>query len=114
MDKKRKKELLEAYKFRRPEMGIIAYHCKETGDVFLDISKDTNASFNGTNMKLSSNLHPNKDLQSLWNKYGAAAFERTVLEVLKYDDPHKDHSAELEELLEKHLAANPKARRMWR
>lgn len=41
MDTKRKKELLEAYKNRHPEMGVISYRCKETGEVFLGISKDT-------------------------------------------------------------------------
>jgi len=29
MDTKRKKELLEAYKNRHPEMGVIFYRCKE-------------------------------------------------------------------------------------
>ena len=33
MDIKRKKELLEAYKNRYPEMGVISYRCKETGEV---------------------------------------------------------------------------------
>jgi len=33
LDKQRRKELREAYKFRRPEMGVIAYHCKATGDL---------------------------------------------------------------------------------
>ena len=52
MDKRRKKELLEMYKNRHPEMGVISYHCKETDDVFLGISTDTKADFNSINMKL--------------------------------------------------------------
>ena len=68
MDTKRKKELLEAYKNRHPEMGVISYRCKETGEVFLGISKDTKSDFNSTNMKLAANWHPNKRLQELWNK----------------------------------------------
>lgn len=114
MDMKRKKELLEAYKFRHPEMGVISYHCKETGDVFLDISKDTKASFNSSNMKLAANWHPNKRLQELWNKYGRESFVLSVVEVLKYSDPHKDHTAELKEMINQHLAENPQARRVWR
>jgi hypothetical protein len=55
MDIKRKKELLESYKNRHPEMGVISYCCKETGEIFLGISKDTKADFNSTNMKLSAN-----------------------------------------------------------
>ncbi len=114
MDIKRKKELLEAYKFRRPEMGVISYYCKETDDVFLDISRDTKASFNSINMKLSANWHPNKQLQELWNKHGPEGFKLSVVEVLNYDSPHEDHTAELEDLIEQRLAANPKSRRVWR
>ena len=114
MDSNRKKELIEAYKFRRPEMGVISYHCKETGDVFLDTSKDTKASFNSINMRLSANWHPNKNLQELWNNYGPEAFELSVIEVLKYDDPKGDYTRELEDLIDRCLVANPKARRVWR
>ncbi|WP_069999169.1 GIY-YIG nuclease family protein [Cellulosilyticum sp. I15G10I2] len=114
MDIKRKKELLEAYKNRCPEMGVISYRCKETGEVFLGISKDTKADFNSTSVKLGANLHPNKRLQELWNKYGQESFELSVIKVLKYDDPHKDHTAELESLRQQCLAADPNARRIWR
>lgn len=114
MDIKRKKELLELYKNRHPEMGVISYCCKETGDVFLGISKDTRADFNSTNVKLGANWHPNKELQGLWNKYGQEGFELSVLKVLKYDDPNEDHTAKLERLREQCLASNPNARKIWR
>ncbi len=68
-------------------MGVVSYHCKTTGDVFLDIARDTKASFNSTNMKLSAKWHPNKHLQDLWNEHGPESFELSVVEVLKYDDP---------------------------
>lgn len=114
MDIKRKKELLENYKNRHPEMGVISYNCKETGEVFLGISKDTKADFNSTNIKLKANYHPNKRLQELWNKYGQESFELSVIRVLKYDDPHEDHTAELESLREQCLVADPNSRRIWR
>lgn len=114
MDTRRKRELLESYKSRRPEMGVISYHCKETGDVFLDTSRDTKASFNSTNFKLSGGSHPNKQLQMLWNQYGSEAFELSIVKVLKYKDPHEDHTAKLEELINQCLAENPQARRVWR
>lgn len=114
MDTKRKKELLEAYKNRHPEMGVISYCCKITGEVFLGISTDTKASFNSNNMKLSANWHPNKRLQELWNLYGSEGFELSVIKVLKYDNPHEDHTTELESLREQCLTANPNARRIWR
>jgi len=114
MDKKRKKELLEEYKHRRPEMGVISFRCKETGEAFLGISKDTNADFNSISMKLTAKLHPNKRLQELWDKYGSEGFELSVVKVLKYDDPTEDYTAKLEGLREECLAADPKAGRIWR
>lgn len=114
MDIQRKKELLELYKHRRPEMGVISYRCIETGEAFLGISKDTKSDFNSTNMKLEANWHPNKRLQELWNQYGPEGFERTVVKVLKYDDPNEDHTEKLENLREQCLAADPNARKIWR
>lgn len=114
MDTKRRKELLENYKSSRPQMGVISYSCKETGDVFLGISKDTKADFNSTNFKLSANCHPNKQLQKLWDIYGLEGFELSVIKELKYDDPTEDHTAKLESLREQCLASNPKAKRIWR
>ncbi len=114
MDMKRKKELLVTYKSRHPEMGVMSYRCRETGEVFLGISKDTKSDFNSTNMKLSANWHPNKQLQELWNQYGLEGFELSVIKILKYDDPNEDHTTELESLREQCLAADPNARRIWR
>lgn len=37
MDMKRKKELLNEWKNRHPEMGVISISCKPTGDLFLGI-----------------------------------------------------------------------------
>ncbi|MFT9496036.1 GIY-YIG nuclease family protein [Anaerosolibacter sp.] len=114
MDIKRKKELLEIYKNRHPEMGVISYRCRETGEVFLGISKDTKSDFNSTNMKLAANWHPNKRLQELWNKFGSEGFELSVIKVLKYDDPHKDHTEELESLREQCLTIDHNPRRIWK
>lgn len=32
MDTKRRKELMAEWKHRRPEMGVISFFCKETGE----------------------------------------------------------------------------------
>ncbi|NLU52074.1 MAG: GIY-YIG nuclease family protein [Clostridiaceae bacterium] len=113
MDKQRKKELVEIYKSRRPEMGVISYRCKETGEAFLGISKDTKSDFNSLNMKLSANIHPNKRLQELWNKYGQEGFELSVVKVLKYEDPLEDQTAKLESLREECFASDPNAKKIW-
>lgn len=114
MDKSKRKQLLQEYKNRCPEKGVISYLCKATEESFLGISEDTAADFNSVNVKLSLNSHPNKRLQELWNKYGEESFERTVIKILKYDDPAESHTEELEKLREHCLAENPKASKIWK
>lgn len=114
MDKLRKRKLLEQYKHRRPEMGIISFHCKVTNESFLGISKDTKTDFNSNRFKLSANFHPNKRLQTLWNQQGEDGFECSVMKVLEYEDPNADHTAKLETLLEQCLAHDPQAMKIWK
>ena len=114
MDIKRKKELLEAYKSRRPEMGVIAFCCGKTGEMFLTAATDIPANFNRIRFQLSAGNCPNKRMQELWNQYGEDAFECQVVKRLKYDDPKEDHTEELEILCELCLLENPNARRVWK
>ncbi len=114
MDRQRKKELLAAYRERRPEMGVIALRCEATGETFLGISQDIPAGFNSIRMKLESGYHPNRHLLDLWKQYGQAGFTFSVARTLKYDDPAADHTAELEALREKCMAEDAKARKLWK
>ena len=114
MDIKRKKQLLEEFKHRHPEMGVISFQCKMTGEAFLGISTDTKADFNSVCAKLAANYHPNKRMQELWNKYGEDVFDRSVIKILKYEDPNEDHTTDLETLREQCLAEDPQARRIWK
>lgn len=83
MDMKRKMELLNEWKNRRPEMGLIAITCKSTSEMFVDISTDTQFAFNRHRFQLSANLHPNKRLQQLWQQYGENGFDYCGLESMK-------------------------------
>jgi hypothetical protein len=112
MDRDRRKQLLEEYKNRRPEMGVIAFHCKETGETFLATSKDNRAVFNGIRVRLEANFHLDKVFQERWNRYGKEGFDELVLKVLDYEDPQEDHTRELEALLEACLSADPQARKI--
>lgn len=114
MDMKRKRELLGEWRNRHPEMGVISFRCKNTGESFLGISKDTKADLNSNRFKLSAGGHPNKQLQELWNQYGESGFELSVMEALEYEDPMDDHTSDLEALRKRCLAADPKAGRIWR
>jgi len=113
MDINRRKQLLEEYKNRRPEMGVIAFRCKETGENFLGISKDIRAGFNGIRVRLESKFHLDKVLQDRWNRYGKEGFEEAVVKTLDYEDPLEDHTGDLEKLLEECLAADPRAQKIY-
>lgn len=112
MDIKRKKQLIEEYENRKPEMGVISFRSTATGETFLAVSKDTRADLNSNRFKLNANWHPNKKLQELWNQYGESNFESSVIQVLKYEDPKADHTEELEKLLVRCLESNRDARRI--
>ncbi|EHQ89912.1 hypothetical protein DesyoDRAFT_2864 [Desulfosporosinus youngiae DSM 17734] len=114
MDMKRKKQMLEEYINRKPNMGVVSFRCIATGEAFLGISKDTKADFNSTRCKLAANWHPNKRLQELWNQYGESGFELSVLKDLKYEDPKADYTDELNALREQCLVQDKQARRIWR
>ena len=114
MDQKRRRELLWEYRNRKPEMGILSYLCVATGESFLGISRETRADINSNRMKLTTNWHPNKALQALWNRYGEEGFQVTV-EVLPYDEKEdkQDYTKELEELLAKCLDRDEKSHRLY-
>lgn len=114
MDTKRKKELLQQWKNRHPEMGVISFHCKKTGESFLGISKDTKAGFNSIRFQLSMGMHPNKRLTELWNQYGEGGFEFSVVKILKYENPNDDQTEKLERLREQCFAEDTKARKIWK
>jgi len=114
MDIKRKRELLEAYKNRHPEMGVISFHCSATGESFLTTATDIPAKFNGIRFQLSVGNCPNKRLQELWSQHGEDGIELRVVKTLKYENPAEDHTEELEKLCELCLLENPNARRLWK
>lgn len=114
LENQRKKELLEQYKYRHPDMGVISLHIAAADEIFLGISKDVKADFNSNRFKLITGSHPNKQLQELWKQYGEASVEFSVVKPLEYEDPQEDHTEQLEALLLQCLEDMPRAKRIWR
>ena len=114
MDMKRKRELLEAWENRHPEMGVISFRCSVTDEMFLTTATDIPAKFNRIRFQPSARNCPNKRLQELWEQYGEDAFELQVMKRLEYDDPKENYTDELEMICEQCLLENPKARRIWK
>jgi len=114
LNTERRKQLLEEYKNRKPEMGILSFCCTATNEKFLCQSKDTKAHINSNVFQLSAKTHPNKRLQALWNQYSESGFDISVIQVLKYEDPPADYAEKLEKLLAKCLDEDPSAKLVWK
>ncbi len=94
-----KKELKEKYKELKPDMGVYAYKCLPTGNVYLGVSQNVNAEINKTTFQLNFGGYvQSANLQSDWEKYGQSGFEISVLERLEYgkDASKTDYADDLQ------------------
>ncbi len=106
----RKKELKRMYLERRPDMGVYALICAATNDRFLGIFRDFTADRNSQMMKLGGKMHPNRELQRLFDEHGRDSIVAEMIEILPYLDGKDDYTEELETLLALHLEQQPGAK----
>lgn len=114
METDRRKQLRDAYKSRRPVMGVVSLACIATGERFLGTTRDTSKEFNSLQAKLDSGGHPNRQLQQLWNAHGADGFAFEVVDTLEYEQPDDVTDDDLNALRELLLAEDPEARKIWK
>lgn len=112
MDREKRKILIDEYKNRKPDMGIISVKNKKDNISFLSISKDNSVAFNSIKMKLKMSWHPNNELQKIWNSLKEDDFEFSIIDILKYDNPADDQGEALEELLETNLLKVKNSKRL--
>jgi hypothetical protein len=86
METKTRKELVNEYKQREPQMGVFQVRNTVNGKVFIGSSTTIDTVWNSQRMKLETNWHPNKALQTEWNELGADKFVFEVVEMLKASD----------------------------
>lgn len=79
MQTDRRKELRDAYKSRRPDMGVVELRCTATGQRFLGITRDAAKELNSLRAKLNGGGHPNRPLQQLWSEHGENGFDFRLL-----------------------------------
>ncbi len=94
----RKKELKEAYKNMKFDMGVFMLKCNATGKVYLGADKNIKAALNGIIFQLNMGAYPpNRRLQNDWKEWGEKGFAIETLELLKYDEDESktDYSEEL-------------------
>lgn len=85
----RKKELKLQYKQMKPQMGIFIIRSKVNNKCYIETTQDLKGTMNGTEFKLGTGTHRNRELQKDWKKFGETSFTFEILENLEYD---KDES----------------------
>ena len=86
MSKERRKELLAAYKEKKPRPGVFAVRCTVTGQTWVKGAPNLDNCRNGVFAALRFGGHPNKALQAEWAAHGPDAFVLEEIEVLEGDD----------------------------
>jgi hypothetical protein len=77
-----RKESIRQFKERKPLLGAYAVRCTATGRVWVGVSRNLEATKNGSWFCLRGGLHQDKSLQEEWNNQGESAFQYEILESL--------------------------------
>jgi hypothetical protein len=77
--KESRKEAIRHYKERKPLVGAYAIRCTITGRVWVGVSRNLDATKNGSWFTLRNGLHREKSLQNEWNSHGEPAFVYEIL-----------------------------------
>lgn len=92
----RKKEIIREYKERKIPSGIFMIKNSVNGKILLGSSFNLEGRLNRHRFQLTTGMHPNRNLQTEWNEYGAEKFLFEILEVVKVtDDPNFNLEDEL-------------------
>lgn len=109
MDKEQKKALRAQYDQRKPEMGIV---CLQSGEqLWIAVSEDAKADYNGTLFQLKLGSWPNRELQRAYTG-DPESFRWSLLKKLDYKEREDDHRDDLELLYLMCLEEYPNARPM--
>ena len=109
MDSEKKKALREQYNNRHPKMGIICWQCGD--EMWVDMSTDVNADYNGTSFQLKLGSWPNKALQKAY-KENPEECKFSLIRELDYEDFSEDHTDDLKIMLMDFLEEYPDAKPM--
>lgn len=108
MDSKTKKALRAQYDQRKPDMGIV---CWQNGEkMWIAISRDANADYNGSLFQLKLGSWPNREMQKAYTE-NPEAFQWSLLKKLEYKECGEDHSDDLELLYMMCMEEYPRHRR---
>src|ERR1039458_8590136 len=93
--KESRKEAVRKFKERKSLLGAYAVRCTVTGHVWVGVSKNLDATKNGSWFTLRNGSHREKSLQDEWNEHGESAFQYEILVGLD----EEVHPLEVDDLL---------------
>jgi hypothetical protein len=93
--KESRKEAVRKFKERKSLLGAYAVRCTVTGHVWVGVSKNLDATKNGSWFTLRNGSHREKSLQDEWNAHGESAFQYEILVGLD----EEVHPLEVDDLL---------------
>ena len=90
-----RKEAIRKFKEKKPLLGTYAVRCAVTGNVWVGVSRNLEATRNGSWFSLRNGSHMEKSLQAEWNVHGEQAFTYEILAGIDEDV----HPMEVNDLL---------------
>lgn len=94
-----KAKIKQAYKERKPAMGVYKIEIANSELCFIGSAMDLLARFNRHKTELKFGSHRNRDLQQLWKVHGERAFDFVILDELEWDK-ESNQQEDLEVLLD--------------
>ena len=86
---KTNKELAQAYKLIKPQIGVFQIKNEQNGKLLIGGSTDLRAIWNRNKTELNFGSHRNKNLQTDWNTFGENAFTFTILSEIEQKEGEK-------------------------
>jgi hypothetical protein len=83
--KESRKESIRKFKEQKSLLGAYAVRCTATGQVWVGVTRNLDATKNRCWFSLRTELHPDKPLQEEWNLQGEPAFQYEILDALDED-----------------------------
>ncbi len=99
MDIEKKKALINEYKSRKTQMGILKIKCSKSKNIYFKAASDISVAENSLIARLSSNMYRgsrNAEIQKDWNDFGKDSFSFEIADILEQRENESKEDCENE------------------